>query len=361
MLSALAACGGGTSQGNPDVLLQSHAVAQDAGPLAVMTGSSTTRSAAVQTLDATTFFNWAEDLFPTLFEGRKSNQTLDIYTYRYYPKTDLFLVVANTGDVLGLIGASGSYSVVSLGRLQDFASLVFGSGSTPYNECADPAAMALPTGFSSRLVYSYAGISARELVVETLVDGATVFGGLDAIKTTETSTITDTTQAVTVTSATRSSIYRQVQGGGLLVTAGTDIERGISTIGGLALSGFSTMFKSTYAPLEEDRKFTLKLGESVSVASKGSTTVVAGGLLPAGTAPFDYTTTFTYAARETVVVNGRSFDTCKYTVTGGADTSTSTTTWYLVGKGIPVKTETTTSAGSTQLLLKSGTYQGAAI
>jgi len=54
-----------------------------------------------------------------------------------------------------------------------------------------------------------------------------------------------------------------------------------------------------------------------------------------------------------VSVLGRSFETCRYTMVTSGDNET-TTTWILVGKGIPVRIE---SPGQV-VELKSGTYDG---
>jgi hypothetical protein len=85
---------------------------------------SSSQSAAVRSPTVDEFFNWAELTFPTLFPVKTTNQTLQVYTYRYYPTTDLILAV--TGNtVLGLVGVtSNAPRVVPLGYLSDFSCLV---------------------------------------------------------------------------------------------------------------------------------------------------------------------------------------------------------------------------------------------
>ena len=65
---------------------------------------STSKAAAVRTPDASSFLNWAESAYPNYFPTSESNKSIDVWTYRYYPKTDIYLGTNTTGDVLGLVG-----------------------------------------------------------------------------------------------------------------------------------------------------------------------------------------------------------------------------------------------------------------
>ena len=70
--------------------------------------------------------------------------------------------------------------------------------------------------------------------------------------------------------------------------------------------------------------------------------------------PLDGTTTqsyaVTYVGQEQVSVPAGTYNTCKLeTTTTAGNTTTTQTSWLIVGKGIPVKT-TTTAAGSTQTI-----------
>ena len=85
---------------------------------------SASAAAAARNPTATEFFTWAEATFPTLFPTKGANQTFEIYTYRYYPSTDLILALTDN-TVLGLVGVtSNAPRVVQLGSLSDFTCLV---------------------------------------------------------------------------------------------------------------------------------------------------------------------------------------------------------------------------------------------
>ena len=371
LLATLLACGGGTSTGDPSVLLQSHPVASNAGPITAMAAAAAPkRAATARTLDATSFLNWAEGAYPSLFEAPQSNQTIDVWTYRYYPKTDIYLGVNTSGDVLGLVGTGGTYNAVPLGKIESFGCTVYpsdcavtppASGSTTYNECVDPAAMTLPTGFNTRLVNTWVGLITGEETVKYLIEGRATFEGQSAVKSKRTMTGSQTILGVSQAVNSRGWTYEKVQSNGLIVMLGAESE--FDTAGfsanGYTFAGFTTASKTVYSPAVEEREFTLKVGESVTVAHKGSNSN-SGGPLPPSTVPFDYSVTYTYVARETVPVSGRNFDTCKYTIKA-SDSSIPVTFWFLVGKGIPVKSESTSSAGIQQVLFKSGTYNGVPI
>jgi hypothetical protein len=130
MAAALAACGGGNSLGEPEVLLQTHPVAEQTGPMAVM-AAVTPQLATARTPNVNSFFNWAELTYPNLFEGPQSNRTIDVWIYRYYPKTDIYLGTNTSGDVLGLVGkGNGEYNSVPLGKITDFSCSVTPSECT---------------------------------------------------------------------------------------------------------------------------------------------------------------------------------------------------------------------------------------
>jgi streptogramin lyase len=125
----LVACGGGgTSAGNADVFSQPHPVATGAGTLADMAVPTPRQAAAARTPDASSFLNWAESAYPAYFPPAQSNKTVDVWTYRYYPQTDIYLGTNTGGDILGLVGkGGGAYDSVPLGKIADFGCLVYPS------------------------------------------------------------------------------------------------------------------------------------------------------------------------------------------------------------------------------------------
>lgn len=131
----LVACGGGggggTAAGDADVFSRPHPVAAGSGPLADM-ALPAPRLAAVRTPDAISFLNWAESAYPNYFPPAQSNKYLDVWTYRYYPKTDIYLGTNTSGEVLGLVGkGAGNYDSVPLGKVADFGCSVYPSECVP--------------------------------------------------------------------------------------------------------------------------------------------------------------------------------------------------------------------------------------
>lgn len=121
----LVACGGGNPSDEPNVFLQPHPVATGAGPLSDM-AVPTPRQAAIRTPDAYNFLNWAESAYPNFFPSAQSNKTIDVWTYRYYSQTDIYLGTNTNGDVLGLVGkGGGAYDSVPLGKISDFSCSVY--------------------------------------------------------------------------------------------------------------------------------------------------------------------------------------------------------------------------------------------
>ena len=129
--AALVGCGANDSsiQIDGSVITRAQALPQTTGTqferVAVSKPArNASQLAAVRSPTVDEFFNWAELTFPTLFPVKTSNQIFQVYTYRYYPATDLILAV--TGNtMLGLVGVTSSAPrVVPLGNLSDFSCLV---------------------------------------------------------------------------------------------------------------------------------------------------------------------------------------------------------------------------------------------
>lgn len=124
----LVGCGGGNSPGDPMVLSQSHPVATSSGPLAAMAAPVRRTMSVARMPDASSLFNWAELAYPALFEGPQPNQTFDVWTYRYYARTDIYLALNSSGDVFGLVGQGGGlYNSVALGEVASFGCAVYPS------------------------------------------------------------------------------------------------------------------------------------------------------------------------------------------------------------------------------------------
>jgi len=371
-LLTLASCGGGgdAQLGQDNPLLQSHPVASDAGPLTAFAALSAPLAAAPRVPDATSFLNWAEATYPNLFPSAQPNQSVDIWTYRYYPQTNIYLGTNTSGDVLGLVGdGQGGYTSYPLGKIASFSCSVYPQdcavtpppATVSYNECADPAAMTLPTGWNTSLTYNFEGVATGQQTVETRVEGPSTFEGQNAIRLRTVTRGSNSALGVSVATTTTDDTYLQIQPSGLHLGLGINAE---VRVDGFSVDGFTmpasvTTSKTVFAPPLDDRMFTLRVGESATLRSTGTVTAYENSL-PVNSFSMSESAVQTFVAREVVQVNGRNFDTCKY-ITHDTGNPDYVTTWHLVGKAIPVKVETPTPAGMQYMLLLSGTYNGAPI
>lgn len=271
--------------------------------------------------------------------------------------------------MVGCGGGGGSDGTP--GTAQQTSPSITNTASTIYNECTDPTGMNLPTGYNSRMVYTMlsAGNAISEMVSESLINGPAVFEGQNAIQATFTHTINTLATATTPASTTvgRDVSYTKIQNNGLAVLLGSEYESTTSgfTLGGATTPSITTKSKDIYSNEESAKYLTLKLGESITVQTIGTrtNTTVPIGNIPSTTTttPINYSTNYTYVAREIVNVLGRNFDTCKYTTTGDEVLQT-VHMWLLVGNGTMVKQELLFADGNRfEYQLKSGTYNGVAL
>jgi hypothetical protein len=226
--------------------------------------------------------------------------------------------------------------------------------------------MTLPTGYNRQMVYAMLNASdvVGELVTDELFNGPVVFEGQTAIQFTTDSTINTLATTTTPASSTvgHELHYYKIQNNGLVVILGID-DVYTSSVG--SIPSFTTQSKYVYSKEESAKYLTLKLGESIDTTTVGTRTKTT---LPIGnapstttTTPINFSTNYTYAARETLTVAGRSFDTCKYTVTGGEE-SQIIHMWVLIGNGSMLRHETILQNGDRiDLQFKSGTYNGVAL
>ena len=131
----LAACGGGGDD-LPDALRRGEAAKAMPDLIgAGGSGSHSMRMAAARVPTADEFLDWAERQFPAFFSSHEASQAApEGLVFRFYPGTGTYLGVLS-GDVLALGPATGG-QVAALGRLADFADLVFAGGGTVTDEGA---------------------------------------------------------------------------------------------------------------------------------------------------------------------------------------------------------------------------------
>ena len=323
-------------------------------------------------------FDWAEYTYAVLFP--KGPQDVDVvidgasYIERAYPNGNALRLLKGSADPLVYgFGPFAGNVMLALGKWSDFADLVQADACQVYpgscgepppagslNECTDAQAAALPTGFTTTLVYDYSGALTGEQTIVTTIDGPSTFEGLSAIKVTSTTTGTNAIEGLPfpVTTTTKVESFEQLGANGVTKTLGalTEVATGAIQVGQVVVvPGRTTTSKTVYDPPRENLEFHLALGQSGTITSSLTTTGIAP---PAPPIAITLSETFTFEAKESVTVLAGTYETCRYR-THGDNATSYTTAWYVIGKGIPVKivsTENGVVTGTQQL--KSGSYNG---
>lgn len=370
----IAACGGGeapssAAQSFTDALASTPAPARSDRLRALAAGvggGSTAAAAGPITNDQ--LFAGAQAIFPSLFPASPAPTTINnlayqgrVYTVKAYANGN-YLAISTDGVVWGL-GPYTNGALVQFEAVQAYADLVCanidcGGGGTggggSLNGCTIGAAEALRTGNTYSAVYVsnvlVAPTSTGEYTVTGRVDGSATFEGQSVIKVSSTIKGVERGQAVDVID----TAYEQI--------AENDLVRSVGNEAQATFGGFNATLKTVFTPPTLNTEFTLAPGASLTKSVTSTSTTVAAGLPPLPPSTGTSTTTHTYEARETVSVLGRTYETCRYkSVTSGSDSSEYS--WYIVGRGLPAKSESRTAAGTVQhrAELKSATINGAPI
>jgi len=374
-LSALSACGGGddprTGQaaGASEFAARIHALqARSEGPSAAL---------SLAAIGAKELFDWAEYKYPSLFPKGPQNFSLVhegvSYTVRAYPG-GTYLGLTDDGRVYGL-GSFTNGQLQAFGRLGDYSAqiqadscaLYPGSCNSnqplgPVNECFLPASQALALGTRFQLSYSYDstgrdGTASGDMTIESLVEQHTQFEGQSAVQRAVNTDFTVIQAGQTVTSSTRSKYYDQVAADELILALGDE-----AVLESRAPQGNTRVtMRRVHQPAYLNSETTLQPGQSLtrSLTSSVSTTMVLSGTpLPPSQDTETEQETYTFEARETIQVRGRSYQTCRYRQTDPTSPGESHVHWLLLGKGIAVRTVSTDADGTATQELKSGTFNG---
>lgn len=301
-------------------------------------------------------FQWAQITYPALFPG-----TPQAFPVVYQGKTFDVRAYAN-GNYLG-VAEGRAYGLGSFtgGALQDFGDMqalaaqvcaaVICSAPDPQggsvNECMLPASQQLAPGLRILTTYVATGgqvTGLNETVSEHVVDGAASFNGQSAIKST--ARVQMLKDGVLMMSQVN-RYFDQVADGGLKRSLGMEIDT--------TLGGRTTSVRVTNEPAQLNSEFALGAGQSLTRTESGTTL----GISPPSPATTSSTTkTYVFEARETITVQGRSYDTCRYrnVNVGYPDENV---TWHIVGKGVTAMQEFRRSGVATSRSeLKSGSING---
>ena len=323
---------------------------EQARPLAAGTVATAATSRAI-TNDQV--FAWAQLTYPDLFSGTPFTFSGVAYQGKTFAGQGFangnYLAVAN-GEAWGLGPFTGQV-LQNFGAVQSYADLVCAlvdcGRSGPTSTCTQPQGEALLAG--NRLVATYVRtstgpvVSTSEYTTTSVVDGPTTFNGQPAVL------ITRTTDPGGGAAPTQTLVYVQAGDGGLVRTLGTDT----------SVPGSGPTTRVIYDPPLNNSEFTLQAGQQLTKTASMSTSQLNPSL-PATAST--RSTTYTFEARETLSVQGRSYDTCRYreAAVGGGSTGT---TWTIVGSGIPARIDTLDAATgiSQRSELKAATVNGSAV
>lgn len=335
-------------------------------------GVTRERPAAVQPVSVDELLDWAEYQFPSLFP--KGPQSFPLfydgvnYTVRGYPNGN-YLGVTPDGRIFGLGPFNGNvltqYETIDFWSAQVVADRckvypgLCGGPVTGFNECIGPEWVTLPTGFRMALTFVDADDGSFEVSLDTVVDGPATFEGRSAVQSTTrgSSTAVEGSER-SVVSTFESRVFEQNVAGGVPLTLGSlDV---VTTpeivIPGLPpFPGTTTRTRTSYDPPTQATEFTLQPGQSITRTERGTTVDLDGTQSPSS---FAYTITYTYELRESITVAGKRFDTCRYRIADASEGAV-TTVWYVVGKGVPVRSQTTAGGEtSTEELRPPSSYGG---
>jgi hypothetical protein len=343
----LAACGGGSDSEGLNAAPQAALSAAPQAAVLLPGTSVTPEEAARQLMD------YAEATFGAIFPGHPTTGSLPPFAYRAYPGGIYLGVVVTDGTpyvyghvyVVGILGGTFA-NPHDVGALTSFVTPVAsgGGGTGTSNGCFD-LSLADTQGTHTVIGYTYSGAITGTETVDTTVGAMTTFEGYSARQTALVTTGSHTAAGQTVAINTNGTTYSAHTGDGQMT------QYGLQTVASGSAGGFpiTTTIKTVYTPPLVDNQYSLAIGGSVtqSLAGSATTTIhtsfgdqVSTSAIPASTS------TTTYVGQESVSVIAGTYNACKYQVTT-AGSSDVTTSWFIVGKGIPVKITTTGTASQT--------------
>jgi hypothetical protein len=311
-------------------------------------------SAAPAVISDDQFYAWAQLTFPDWFpSGSLSFGGVaylgKVFAGRAYASGN-YLAIAD-GELYGLGPLTGG-QLVSLGAMQNFASTV--CESVDCARAAAPTACALSPGESLRTgtitatryrvtPLQPAG-SPYEIGIDSLVDGPASFLGQDVVRVV--TTLRDA--AGSAVAGGTSHVFQKADASGATWLLGTEAVDG---------SGMASR-RVTFSPPLSNSEFALAAGQAVTKVQTATTTSPPGGAASSEARA----TTFTFEARESLDVQGRRYDTCRYRETSLAGGPV-TVNWVIVGSGLPARSEVRSVDGTVLQRhdLLSGTVNGVAL
>lgn len=342
----LAGCGGGADEQQTTAATPAAAMAQVRTALA----AAPKVGAAVSANDAAEqLMNFAEtSIYASFFPGHPETQSFAPFRYRAYSNGVLLGVVVTAGmgytlDGVYVMGGPFGDSPQYVGQLTSFITPTEPGTGGPNNGCYDLGLLET-TGTHIEVSMLHSGDTTGTQNLDWVVNGSKAFEGQSAIeaviKTTGTLTVEGQSSALDL----EAKSYSKRTGDAEVTEYGGETTTKAS-VGGFQMT---TVAKSVYNPPAVDKHYGLAVGQSLTQTSTATTTSTTTGLPGVPSTPTtttDTTTeTITFVARESLTVQGKTYNTCKFTTTFAGVPNVSNTMWVIDGKGIPVKMTTTDGA-----------------
>lgn len=337
----LAGCGGGTEP-EPTATAATKVMAATSAATATPADGRRTAQAVTPEQTAEQLLDFAEQRYTNYFPSHQATQSLAPFRFRHYPETGVYVGVVVTAGMgytfngIYVMGGPFGSNPVYVGQVDHFITPAGpGTGGAAGNGCYDLALMDTP-GTHIEVLMVHGGAVTGTQTLDWVVNGSTMFETHSAIETIVRTTGTLVDDISTPVDIESRSYARRTADAEVTRYGGETISK--TTIGDDALT---TTIRTVYTPAAIDRQAGLELGQSMTQTSTARSTSTTTGLpgVPATpvTTTDTSTETITFAARERLTVQGRSYDTCKFTTTFAGEPGVTHTMWVIDGKGIPVK------------------------
>lgn len=358
----LSGCGGDAPSGDTKMPHTGSANADAVSPAGTLrTLAATAKDPGVPTVGITNaqLFQWAQRQYPLIFgtglplltsNYRHENRSFDLRSF----KDGAYLGISE-GRVYGL-GPYTNGKLEDFGPLQQYADAVCASGPcgdiNALNGCTLSADQLLRAGHQQVSVYAVSNPSLSDQVGEATrtvsVMGPADFAGRSSIQTSVKYSLVLAGQRID----TITWHYDQVAAGGMMLSLGSE-----TPINGDVPVG--ARLRTVFDPPLLNEEHSLQSGQSlIQHYATQSIRIGTGKTDPStSTTKLNY---WTYQGRESIVVQGRRYEACRYRQVDRLPFSAYSLKWMLVDKGLLVRQEARSGNGQlTSLLeLKSATLDG---
>lgn len=291
-------------------------------------------SVAAHAADATAAFEWAEWKYPELFPKGPASTRIDhlgtAYTVRSYGNGN-HLGITDDGGIYGL-GPYTAGALLRLGSLETYGALIradrpvmypwLAAPATGLNECQPLAVVSQVPGTRYQVVLEGVPPLLYRLTMTQEVIGPASFG-TQAATLTRLDTVAEVgSPAAPYTSRQEYRLFREALVDGRVREFGEELTQ---TEGASA----PVRTRTDFIPDIVDGLYTIRVGQ-MSARNESGTLTGLDPIQPARS--HSRNTTRAFEARESITLDGRTFDTCRYRETQGS--TLLSRSWVHVGTGL---------------------------